>query len=96
MGKTASVIFENMGQCLVCCSPYIQVHHIFYGTANRKLSDKYGYVAPLCQEHHTGDHGVHFNKPLDIHLKRMAQLHFEVMHGSREDFIRVFGKNYLD
>ncbi|MGD6877863.1 hypothetical protein [Bacillus infantis] len=95
MGKTASVIFEDMKHCFVCGSPYVQVHHIFYGTANRKLSDKYGYIAPLCAEHHTGSNGVHFNKHLDMHLKKLSQEHFERQIGAREEFRRVFGKSYL-
>ena len=84
-----------MDQCYVCGSPYVQVHHILYGTANRKISDKLGYVAPLCQEHHTGSTGVHFNKALDLHLKKLAQEHFEANLGNRKEFIDTFGKSYL-
>ncbi len=95
MGKTKSVIFEDMESCFVCGSPYVQVHHILYGTSNRKISDKLGYVAPLCQEHHTGSHGVHFNKALDLHLKKLAQKHFEANLGNRNAFRDMFGKSYL-
>ena len=84
-----------MEHCFVCESPYVQVHHILYGTANRKISDKLGYVAPLCQEHHTGSTGVHFNKALDLHLKKLAQEHFEANLGTRSEFISTFGKSYL-
>ena len=73
----------------------MEVHHILYGTANRKISDRYGYIVPLCQEHHRGGTGVHFNKALDDHLKQLAQKHFEENHGSREEFREVFGKSYL-
>jgi hypothetical protein len=52
-------------------------------------------VLPLCQEHHTGSRGVHFNKEMDLHFKQEAQKHFEANHGSRKDFIKVFGKSYL-
>lgn len=93
MGK--SVIFDDMEHCCVCGMPYPQHHHIFFGTSNRKLSDKYGYIAPLCMRHHTGSDGVHFNKDLDRHIKRLAQWHFETHHGKRTDFICTFGKSYL-
>jgi hypothetical protein len=93
MGK--SVIFDDMEHCFVCGQPYPQHHHIFGGTANRKVSDRYGYIAPLCREHHTGNAGVHFNKPLDLHLKKLAQKHFEGEFGARNEFIKVFGKSYL-
>lgn len=95
MGKAKSVIFKDMNHCFICGSSYVQVHHIFYGVANRKISDEYGYIAPLCAEHHTGNNGVHFNKHLDLHLKHIAQEHFEKIHGSRKCFIEKFGKSYL-
>ena len=96
MARTASVIFSDMEQCIVCGSPYVEVHHIFPGTANRKISDRYGYVAPLCQYHHTGTaEGVHHNKDFMKRLKQEAQKHYEANHGTRKDFIKTFGKSYL-
>lgn len=88
-------LIDDMEHCLICGSPYIQIHHVFYGTANRKISDKYGYVVPLCQEHHTGQNGVHFNPKFDLYLKKLAQKRFEETEGDRKRFIEVFGKNYL-
>lgn len=86
----------DFGQnCVVCGNPTTDRHHIFYGTANRKISEKYGYVIPLCRKHHTGPMGIHFNKPMDAHWKRMAQIHFEENHGTREEFIKTFGRSYL-
>ncbi len=90
-----SVIIEDMEHCYLCGSPYIHIHHVFFGTSNRKNSDKYGYTVPLCQEHHTGSAGVHFNKPFDLHLKKFAQEHFEANLGDRNDFRAIFGKSYL-
>lgn len=95
MGKVKSIMGFNMNNCIVCASPYVQIHHVIYGTANRKLSDKYGLTVPLCQEHHTGQTGVHFQKEFDEQLKRLAQTKFEEVHGTREDFRRIFGKSYL-
>ena len=84
-----------MNNCIVCGSPYVQIHHCIYGTANRRLSDKYGLIVPLCSEHHTGMSGVHFQKDFDTWLKQQAQKRFEEVHGTREDFRRIFGKSYL-
>ncbi len=95
MGKVKSVIVDDMEHCLVCGSPYIEIHHIIFGVANRKLSDKYGLVVPLCVEHHRGNTGVHQNRDLDLHLKKLAQEHFEAEFGTREYFRTVFGKSYL-
>lgn len=96
MRKSKSIIVDDMEHCYVCGSPYIQIHHCIYGVANRKLSDKYGLVVPLCCEHHTGNAGVHRNKDLDLHLKKLSQEAFERKYGARNEFIRVFGRNYLD
>ena len=95
MGRTESVIFKN-DTCFLCGLPYTETHHIFHGTANRKISDRYGYVVRLCPKHHTGDAGVHFNRELDLFFMKKAQEHFEKNHGSRQDFIKVFGKSFME
>ena len=96
MAKTKSVIWEDMEHCAVCGKPYPHIHHIFFGTANRKISEIYGYVMPLCAHHHNmSKRGVHFNKELDVILKSAAQRHFEANHGTREEFIKIFGRSYL-
>jgi len=70
-------------------------HHIF-GGANRKLSEQYGlYVYLIPRLHNMSDEGVHFNREFDLRLKREGQMKFEETH-SREDFRRIFGKNYLE
>ena len=81
--------------CVVCGSPFVEWHHTMYGVSNRKNSEEYGYVIPLCYAHHRGKNGIHFNKELDLYWKRKAQEHFEETYGTREDFIRIFGRNYL-
>lgn len=90
-----SIIVNCMDNCFVCGSPYTEVHHVIYGTANRKLSDKYGLIVPLCHEHHRGRTGVHFNRDFDISLKKLAQEKFEWEYGATKSFLEVFGKNYL-
>ena len=75
----------------------IHEHHIFYGTSNRKNSEKYGLKVYLTGEYHNlSNKGVHFDKAFDTELKQVGQRTFESTYGSREDFIRIFGKNYLD
>lgn len=93
--KPKSVLVDDMTRCMICGTPYPQVHHVFFGTANRKLSDTYHYVVPLCQSHHTGDTGAHFDRHLDLFLKQTAQKHFEANIGSRDAFREIFGKSWL-
>lgn len=88
-------ILQSEKECYICHTLYdIEEHHVFMGTANRKQSEKYGLKVWLCAEHHRGNSGVHFNRELDLSIKRFAQTEFEKTH-TREDFIRIFGKSYL-
>lgn len=89
-------IISNEHVCYFCGISYnLHKHHIFYGTANRRLSEKYGCWVYLCAYHHNmSDYGVHFNKDIDLGLKRMCQTEFEKKY-SHEKFMQVFGRNYL-
>lgn len=83
-------------ECFICGTPMnLEEHHVFMGTSNRKQSEKHGFKVWLCHEHHTGNSGVHFNKELDLELKKLAQTYFEGHLGSRDDFRAEFGKSWL-
>jgi hypothetical protein len=71
-------------------------HHVYFGTANRKMSERYGMKVWLCPYCHTiGKNSVHHNRDVDLKLKQEYQTLFEKTH-SREEFMRTFGRNYLD
>ena len=90
-------VLQQKKECYVCGTTVnLESHHCLHGTANRKKAEKYGLKVWLCHEHHTGNSGVHFSKTLDDRLKMLAQKHFEEHIGSREEWMREFGKNYLD
>lgn len=90
-----SVLIEDMNFCMVCGRP-AEWHHVFGNVANRNLSDKYGFIVPLCPEHHrTGKNAAHRCREFDLKLKRMAQSYFEEHCGTREEFIKTFGRSYL-
>lgn len=93
----AKSIMQTEKRCYVCGTTYdLHEHHIFYGTANRKQSEKHGFKVYLCGNHHNlSNEGVHFNHDLDLRLKRECQTKFEKTH-SRDEFMRIIGKNYLD
>ena len=82
-------------ECVVCGSPYVQMHHVICGVSNRKVSDRHGYVIPLCYEHHLGGNGIHRNRGMQMYWMELAQQHYELYKGTREDFRREFGKSYL-
>ena len=97
MAKTKPIITDNMAECILpyCKRTDVHWHHVFFGTANRTLSDQYGLIVPLCLEHHEGLTGVHRCRAVDIKVKQMGQRAFEEKIGSREDFMKIFGRNYL-
>ena len=82
-------------RCFVCgYARELELHHIMHGTANRRLSTRYGLTCWLCRTHHTGRFGVHSNAELNRKLQQEAQTAFEKTH-SREEWMTIFGKNYL-
>lgn len=92
-----SIITDNLRVCYVCKRPKECLHEVFFGTANRQKSIEYGLVVPLCNYHHNfSDKGVHFNRELDLKLKKIGEKAFiDHYKSSVEEFIRIFGKNYI-
>ena len=105
----ASVLQNKDGICFLCMlldgdfrPKWTEEHHIFYGSANRALSEAYGLKVYLCSMHHQyafgnnpdAIHGNPTSSDTDLMLKRIAQRKFEEDH-TREDFVKIFGKNYL-
>ena len=90
-------IISNIKECFICGSiQNLNKHHIFFGTANRKLSEEDGCWVYLCTNHHTmTNHSVHRNIDVDLDLKRKCQKEWESLYGDREKFIERYGKSYL-
>lgn len=92
-----NTVLQSEKACYVCGTTYnLHSHHVLFGTSNRKKSEKYGLKVWLCAYHHNmSNDGVHFNKALDLRLKKTAQEYFEEHYGSRESFRNEFGRSYL-
>ena len=90
-------IVSNEHKCLICgTTNNLHRHHIFMGTANRQKSEEDGCWCYLCVWHHNGSNqGVHYNKGLDRNLKQHCQRRWEAIYGTREDFIKRYGKSYI-
>lgn len=72
-----------------------QEHHVIFGTANRKMSEKYGLKVYLCLNHHTaGRESVHKNAGIAMILKRRAQIEFQ-RKWNGISFREIFGQNYI-
>jgi len=75
----------------------LEKHHIYYGSALRKISDRCGFWVWLTPELHRGTYGVHGREGhnLDLLLKRDCQRAYEE-ENTRESFMKLIGRNYLD
>jgi hypothetical protein len=91
-----SIMTDDTEHCYLCgATQNLQMHHIFFGTSNRKQSEFFGLKVPLCIYCHTeSNHAVHQNIVTDMELKIKAQEKFEETH-SRDQFIKIFGRSYL-
>ena len=91
-------IIQTEKECYICgCCRNLESHHIFFGNPNRKWSEKYGLKVWLCPyDHRDNKNGVHGQAvEKRRYLEQIAQRVFEKNH-SREEFVRIFGENYLD
>ena len=92
-----NVMGARKGLCYLC-GKYgpTEEHHIF-GGPNRRLSEEYGLKVDLCLEcHQTGPKAVHRDKETMQMLHELGQQAFENTIGSRDGFVKVFGKNYIE
>lgn len=80
--------------CAVCGQSNAERHHVFFGTGDRKISEQYGLIVYLCQKHHRSNEGVHGNRELDLHFKKLLQAEFEQTH-TRAEWMQALGRNYL-
>lgn len=88
-----SIVVDDMNHCIKCGSSHVETHHIF-GGPNRKWSDKFGLIVPLCNYHHTGSgEAVHFNKDFMDELHAIGQVKFEQEYPEL-NFMYYFGRNY--
>lgn len=89
-------ILQQEKECFFCGSRVgLESHHCIHGTANRKNSEKYGLKVWLCQNHHTGNDGVHRRREKDLELIKLSQKAFEAQYGDRDAFRAIFGKSWL-
>lgn len=100
MRHPKSILQKQDGTCYLCVTLHddfqihknLHRHHIFSGTANRRLSEKYGLEVYLCPDHHeNGPEAVHKNKIVRLLLEETAKRAFEKKY-PEEDFRELFGR----
>ena len=96
-----SILQEDKNHCFLCgmnasLEP-LDLHHVF-NKADKKKSEKYGLTVYLHHNkcHIFGKDSVHQNAAVNNALKAKAQeIAMERYGWTTEDFIRIFGRNYL-
>lgn len=100
MKRLWSIFTKDMDHCFYTGSNVVERHHVFYGMGGEKKKpcEEYGYVIPLRPDlHPNGVCATEYARTvLDLHLKQECQRDFESKHGTREEFMEIFGRSYLD
>lgn len=98
MGWIMKSILQSEKVCYLTGSTYnLHRHHIYAGS-RRPISEREGFWVWLTGYYHNqSNQGVHGKDghELDWKLKQDCQRKYEETH-SREEFMRLIGKNYLD
>jgi hypothetical protein len=88
-------IMQDEKVCYLCGRAVsLERHHCMSGTANRKLSEKYGLWVWLCHNCHTGDSGAQYERENNRFLRVQAQMAFEHLYG-HDAWMKTFLKNYI-
>ena len=87
-----SVLTNDLDHCILCGLKKDNLHEIYQGR-NRPNSMKYGLVLPLCIYHHRL---IHSDINLQEYYHKLGQQRFmEYYRKSKEDFRKIFYRNYL-
>ena len=98
MKRLHSIFTDDLDTCIISgYSGRVELHHVYAG-ARKALSEKYGFIAPLRPDLHPNCAHCTWSPEiaeLDKNLKQVCQIWYERNIGSREEFIKEFGKGYL-
>lgn len=96
-GYAPSIIQTDLSRCFWCgrSGGKLDRHEVF-GASNRSKSKRLGLWVMLCHDE-CHINGVHAHKEISDVLKRKAQAAaMKAYNWMKEDFIREFGRNYLE
>lgn len=87
------------GTCYLCMAAgdysrqtCLEEHHCIHGTANRRLSERWGLKVYLCPAHHRHLHDDKDGRIADIYCQIAAERAFREKY-PKKDFRAIFGKN---
>ena len=86
-----SIMTTDFEHCFVCGKQAQQWHHVM-NKSDKKKSEKYGLLIPVCSVCHAKIHDT--DEELNKRIKKIAQADFMKDH-TFADWLRIFGKSYL-
>lgn len=98
---TKSILQDDYTHCFICGrngnGDPLEEHHCISGNPGRKLSEQDGLKVYICGNrcHRNGPKSVHKCRKTADALHRIAQMAWEAKYGTREQFMKRYGKNYL-
>lgn len=87
-----SVFYDDLGVCMNCGSTYEMTKHEIFEGRNRINSMKYGFVLPLCLRCHGN---LQEDEKFNPKWQKDSQRYFEKHIGTRDDWMKIFRRNYL-
>ena len=87
-----SVFSNDTKRCYLCGSTYKLTWHEIYAGKNRQNSMRYGLCLRLCLNCHSKEQE---DSQFNDYWHNQGQLYWEKNIGSREEFIKVFRRNYI-
>lgn len=88
-----SIIQKDPSRSITGRAGILHKHHIFHGTANRRLSEADGLYVMLTQEEHQK---LHDKGEMDAELKKTGQRAWMEKNGKTvSDFVERYGRNYV-
>lgn len=88
----SSVFTDDLEHCYLCGGKKEDLHEVYAGR-NRLNSIKYNFVLPLCRKCHSQKQN---NPVFNDYWHKQGQICWEEFIGTREEFIKVFRRNYLE
>lgn len=90
--KLWSIFTDDMDHCMYTGNYGVERHHVFSHTPReRKLCEKYGFIAPLSPElHPNGTHRGNGADSVDKDLRRRCKEYYIAHYGNEEQFREEF------
>lgn len=91
-----SIMYHDKDSCYLCYRHVpLEKHHVWHGTANRRLADKDGLYVWLCPECHRALHDKGIGDKLLMMQAQIEWMHHYNFGNPQDDFRKRYGRDLL-